>query len=130
HERHLETTLQGRAFAAALQNGWPEPAIDLPDPCPYPIAVGAAAGAHGIALEDAVSVWLQAFVANLSQAAIRLGVTGQAGAVGLVAALEPVVAEAATRAAGSALDDLGSSAVLSEIMSMRHETHYSRLFRT
>ena len=130
HERHLETTLQGKAFAAALRNGWPEPAVDLPDPCPYPIAVGAAAGAHGIPLEDAVSVWLQAFVTNLTQAAIRLGITGQAGAVGLVAALEPVIAGTAKRAAGSTLDDLGSATVLSDIMAMRHETHYSRLFRT
>ncbi|MDW6024628.1 urease accessory UreF family protein [Mesorhizobium sp. BAC0120] len=129
-ERHLETTLQGRAFAAALQNGWPQPAVELPDPCPYPIAVGAAAGAHGIPLEDALPVWLQAFVTNLAQAAIRLGITGQAGAVGLVAALEPVIAETATCAAGSTLDDLGSATVLSEIMSMRHETQYSRLFRT
>jgi urease accessory protein len=130
HERHLETTLQGKAFATALHNGWPGPALDLPDPCPYPIAVGAAAGAHGILLEDALCVWLQAFVVNLTQAAIRLGITGQAGSVGLVAALEPVVAETAKHAAGSTLDDLGSSTVLSDIMAMRHETHYSRLFRT
>jgi urease accessory protein len=129
-ERHLETTLQGAAFAAALRNGWPEPAVDLPDPCPYPVAVGAAAAAHGIALEAALSAWLQAFVANLAQASIRLGITGQAGAVSLVAALEPIIAESAHFAAQSSLDDLGSATVLAEVMSMRHETHYSRLFRT
>ena len=129
-ERHLETTLQGAAFASALRNAWPAPPVSLPEPCPYPVAVGAACGAHWIDLEAALAAYLQAFVANLAQASIRLGVTGQSDAVGLVAALEPVVTETAMRAAQSSLDDLGSAAILSEIMSMRHETHYSRLFRT
>lgn len=129
-ERHQETTLQGAAFAAALHNGWPQPVLDLPNPCPYPVVVGAACAAHGIALETALAVYLQAFVANLAQASIRLGVTGQSGAVGLVAAMEPVVTETAGRAMQSSLDDLGAATILSEIMAMRHETHYSRLFRT
>ena len=93
-------------------------------------AVGAAAGAHGLPLGPALAVLLQAFAANLSQAAIRLGVTGQSGAVSVVAACEGDVLEAASRAANSTLDDLGSATVVSEIMSMRHETHYSRLFRS
>ncbi len=39
------------------------------------------------------------------------------------------VLDTAARAAASGLDDLGSATILSEIMAMRHETHYSRLFR-
>ena len=39
-------------------------------------------------LEPALAVFLQAFAANLAQAAIRLGVTGQNGAVSVIAALE------------------------------------------
>jgi urease accessory protein len=130
-ERHTETTLQGAAFIAAASRGWPHPLLDrLPEPCPYAVAVGALAGAHGLPLEPSLAAFLQAFVANLAQAAIRLGVTGQNGAVGVIAALESIVVDTAGRAAVSGLDDLGSATVLSEIMSMRHETHYSRLFRT
>lgn len=81
-------------------------------------------------MEAALAAFLQAFVSNLAQAAIRLGVTGQNGVVAIIASLENVVVETAARAAGSTLDDLGSATVLSEIASMRHETHYSRLFRT
>ena len=92
--------------------------------------MGAAAGAHGLPLEPALAVFLQAFAANLAQAAIRLGVTGQSGAVSVVAALEGDLTETAGRAANSTLDDLGSAAIISEIMSMKHETHYSRLFRS
>ena len=130
-ERHTETMLQGAAFRVAAVNGWPHPVLDrLPAACPYAVAVGAAAGAHCLPLEPALVVFLQAFVANLAQAAIRLGVTGQSGAMATLAALERDVVEAAGRAASSTLDDLGSVAIVSEIMSMKHETHYSRLFRS
>jgi urease accessory protein len=130
-ERNAETTLQGAAFIAAAKSAWPGPALDmLPDPCPYPVAVGAVAGAHGLPLEAVLAAFLQAFAANLAQAAIRLGVVGQTGAVAVIAALEATIVETAARAAASDLDELGSAAVLSDIMAMRHETKYSRLFRS
>lgn len=130
HERHMETMLQGRAFRDAAK-AWPHPLLEkLPDDCPYPVAVGAVAGAHGIALEDALGAWLHAFVSNLVQAAIRLGVTGQRGGVETLAALEATILETAHRGARSALDDLGSATIMADIMAMRHETQNSRLFRT
>jgi urease accessory protein len=130
-ERHTETTLQGAAFIAAASKGWPHPALEkLPEPCPYAVAVGAFAGVHALPLEPSLAAFLLAFAANLAQGAIRLGVTGQSGVVGVIAALESIVIDTARHAAASDLDDLGSATVLSEIMSMRHETHYSRLFRT
>jgi len=130
-ERHTETTLQGAAFIAAAKSGWPSPALDgLPDPCPYPVAVGAVAGAHGLPIEATLAAFLQAFAANLAQAAIRLGIVGQNAVVAAIAGLEPAIVETAARAAGSGLDDLGSATVLSDIMAMLHETKYSRLFRS
>ena len=45
-------------------------------------------------------------------------------------ALEPVVAAAATRALKTPLDDVGSSALRADLASMRHETQYTRLFRS
>ena len=130
-ERHTETTLQGAAFIAAAKSGWPGPVLDgLPDPCPYPVAVGAVAGVHGLPLDAALAAYLQAFAANLAQAAIRLGVVGQTGAVAVIAGLEPTIVDTAARADRSDLDDLGSATVLSDIMAMRHETKYSRLFRS
>lgn len=127
-ERHRETMLLGSAFVTAA-SAWPHvPA--LPADCPYCIAVGAVAGAHGVALEDALGVFLQAFASGLVQASIRLGVVGQNDAVAIVARLEGPVLETAGRGALSSLDDLGSATLLSEVAAMRHETQYSRLFRT
>ncbi|WP_027167045.1 urease accessory protein UreF [Mesorhizobium sp. WSM3224] len=129
-ERHLETMLQGTAFLQAAA-AWPSPALErLPADCPYCVAVGAVAGSGGIGLPEALSAFLQAFFSNLVQAAIRLGVVGQVDAVALLAGFEPLALANASRAAASSLDDLGGAAFVSDIMAMKHETQYSRLFRS
>lgn len=129
-ERHRESMLQGAAFIAAA-SAWPHPMMQrLPSNIPYCVAAGAILGAHGVEMETAVAAWLQAFSMNLLQAGIRLGVTGQQGAMAVLAALEPSIAEVAHRAARSDLDDLGSAALMSDIMAMKHETQTTRLFRS
>jgi urease accessory protein len=129
-ERHRESMLQGAAFVAAAR-AWPHPLLGrLPADCPYSVAAGAILGAHGVPLETALAAWLQAFSFNLLQAAIRLGVTGQQGAMATLAALEPAILDAARRAENSTMDDLGSATLLSEIAAMKHETQASRLFRS
>lgn len=129
-ERHRETMLQGAAFLKATE-AWPHNAIArLPADSPYSVAVGAVAGAHQVPLQDALVAFLQASTANLVQAAIRLNVIGQSDGVAIVARLaEPLIATAHC-AAASSLDDLGAATVLSDIMAMRHETLYSRIFRS
>jgi urease accessory protein len=122
--------LQGAAFIAATR-AWPQPVLErLPADCPYCIAAGAILGAHQVPLETALAAWLQAFSMNLVQAGIRLGVTGQQGAMAVIAALEPVVLKTARRAENSSLDDLGSATILSDIAAMKHEIQHSRLFRS
>jgi urease accessory protein len=129
-ERHRETMLQGAAFLSAAR-AWPHPLVEeLPADCAYPVSVGGVAGAHGIPLRATLAAFLQAFISNQLQAAIRLSVIGQSDAVRLIAAFELSVSEIAERAANSTLDDLGSATFAAEIASMKHETQYSRLFRT
>jgi urease accessory protein len=120
----------------ARRRGWsragdgPEKPNAVEPGLPYPVAVGAAAAASGIALEPALTAYLHAFVSNLVQAAVRLVPLGQSDGVAALAALEETVLATATRAAASTLDDLGSAAFMSEIVAMRHETQYSRVFRS
>lgn len=129
-ERHRETILQGSAFATAAAEWDPSLVDGLPAECPYCVAVGAVASRQGVPAEQALVGFLQAFAGSQVQAAIRLSVIGQSAGVSLMAAMEPVILNAASRAARSSLDDLGSSTVAAEIASMNHETQYSRLFRT
>ncbi|RUU80650.1 MAG: urease accessory protein UreF [Mesorhizobium sp.] len=129
-ERHTETMLQGAAFLKAAA-AWPNPVLArLPAECAYCVAVGAIAGGNGIALQDALSAFLQTFFSNLVQAAIRLGIVGQSAATALLAGFEPLALATASRAARSTLDDLGGCAFVSDVMAMKHETQYSRLFRS
>ncbi|RRI04523.1 urease accessory protein UreF [Mesorhizobium tamadayense] len=129
-ERHMETMLQGAAFLKAA-SAWQCRALErLPADCPYCVAVGAVAGSHGIGLGDALSAFLQAFFSNLVQAAIRLGVVGQVDATALLAGFEPFALATAARAVNSSLEDIGGAALMSDITAMKHETQYSRLFRS
>jgi urease accessory protein len=130
-ERRLETCAQGAAFALAAA-AWPAPAVQNwgDAPLPYPVAVGMLAAAHDVPEDDATLAYLHAAVANLISAAIRLVPLGQAAGLRAQAALEPAILAtvAATRSAG--LDDLGTACWAADIAAMRHETLYTRLFRT
>ena len=126
-ERQAESLAQGRAFAlAALVWG----GKILPENLPYPVAVGAQAGAHGIGEDDAAAAYLQAFAATLISAAVRLVPLGQTAGLRVLAALEPVVLATMRATRGAGADDLGGCAFRSDLASMRHETQYTRLFRS
>jgi len=134
-ERHLETTAQGNAFIEATRAAWPCAALDrLRDiwdgPVAYPVAVATAAAGHGIAPEPALAAFLQALVANWVSAGVRLIPLGQTDGQRVLAALEDTVAATAQRAAATALDDIGTSAFRADLASARHETQYTRLFRS
>ena len=93
-------------------------------------AFGAAAAQAGVALEDALLGWLQAFAGNLISAGLRLGFVGQTDGQRILAALEPVVAETARAALTRDPADFGAATFAVDLASMAHETQYSRLFRS
>jgi urease accessory protein len=134
-ERRLETTTQGDAFIAAISRSWPCAAVELlraswSGPVAYPVAVAAAAAGHGIPLEEAVEAFSLAFVSNLVSAAVRLGVVGQTDGQRVIASLLSAIRELAGFALDSTLDDLGGCAFRSDLAALRHETQYTRLFRS
>ncbi|NWJ26940.1 urease accessory protein UreF [Rhizobium sp. RM] len=129
-ERYRETLLLGNAFAAAAR-AWPHPVFEhLPKQAPYPITVGAVAGAHGVPLVDAIAAYLHSGVSQVVSAGIRLGIAGQTDGVSILALSEKRVAETAKRAALATLDDLGSATIIADTATMRHETQTTRLFRS
>jgi len=132
-ERHLESMAQGRAFLAAAHAAWPCPAAERlteAGGAPYPVAVAAVAASLRIPLEQALPAYLNAFAANLVSVAVRLVPLGQTAGLQVLASLHPVIAAVAERAEASTLDHLGSATIAAEIAAMRHETQYSRAFRT
>jgi urease accessory protein len=122
-ERRRETLSQGEAFLIAARAWGP---AALGGAVAYPVAAGATAAE--IPIEAALTAWLHAFAANLVSVAVRAVPLGQTDGVAVIAGLEPIILATAARAAVSTLDDLGSSALLSDIAAMRHETLGIRLF--
>ena len=134
-ERFLETTAQGRAFLEATGAAWPCPALARfatawSGPVALPVAVGVACAGHGIACEQSQHAFLHALTANWISAGVRLIPLGQTAGQRVLAALEKNVTAAATRALTTPLAELGSAAFRADIASMRHETQYTRLFRS
>ena len=126
-ERRSETTDLGTAFAAAAAPWSPPP---LPQAPPYPVVLGALAGAHGIDEDATIAAALQAFAANLISAAVRLVPLGQSAGLRVLAALEPTIRHVTDATRIAAPDDIGGCAFRSDLAAMRHETQYTRLFRT
>lgn len=129
-ERWLETTITGDSYVLAARH-WPVDVLeDLPQPCPYPVAVGAIAAAHGIGLVDTLVAWLTATVHGQVSVAVRLVPLGQSDGLRVMAALEPRVADLAASAAAASLADIGAIAYAADIAQMRHETLEPRIFRS
>jgi urease accessory protein len=135
-ERHLESTAQGNAFLEAVTAAWPNAALDEASAVlngiavPYPVAVATAAAAHDIPLTPALTAMLTAFVANIVSAGVRAIPIGQSAGQKIIAALAPIVVEIGHAAQPMSLDDLGGAALRADIASMKHETQYTRLFRS
>jgi urease accessory protein len=134
-ERFLETTAQGRAFFDTTRAAWPSAALERlasawDGPLAYAIAVGAASAGHGIAVEPAVAAYLQGVAANLVSAGMRLVPLGQTDGQRIIARIEPLIAATVARALACPLDEIGSATFRADIASMRHETQYTRLFRS
>jgi urease accessory protein len=134
-ERQLETSTQGRAFIETSRAAWSCEGLDeiiaaCGERIVYPVAVGLVGAAHGIPLEPALHAFLHAVVSNWISAGSRLIPLGQTDSQRVLAWLEPDVAATAKRAMSASPDDLGSATFRADLASLRHETQYTRLFRS
>lgn len=135
-ERHLETTQQGAAFLMTVRATWPDPHVDhLVEAAgnvvwTYPVVLGLAAACQGVPLIAAAEGLIAAFAANLVSAAVRAIPLGQTDGQRVIARLAPLTARLAGEAINASLDEVGGAALAADIASMRHETQYTRLFRS
>jgi urease accessory protein len=136
-ELALEATQQGESFFQAIGDAWP---VDVgrwrkalaasgirP---PYPVAVACAAAVACVPLADALSAYLHAFAANLVSAAVRAIPLGQTDGQRALASLEAEIAAAAAVGPDRPLDEAGGAALAVDALSFRHETQYTRIFRS
>jgi urease accessory protein UreF len=134
-ERQLETASQGRAFIDIARAAWDADGLEAMvvacrGPLVYPVAVGVVAALHGVPLAPTLHAFLHAIVSNWISAASRLVPLGQTDSQRVLVRLEAAVAATAERALHATLDDLGSATFRADLAGLRHETQYTRLFRS
>jgi urease accessory protein len=134
-EAALESTQQGAAFLGTTRAAWPDMALDEfalrrgEAPIALTIAFAVASAGH-IERASALAAMLAGFAANLVSAGVRLIPLGQTDGQRAVAELAPVVQAVVAHALDCPLDELGTAAPMVDWTGMRHETQYTRLFRS
>jgi len=134
----LESSQQGMACLWTLRRVWPDELLDQLSELlskqnlspALAVVHGVASAKQGLPANLALPAFLQSYVANLVTAGVRLVPLGQTDGQRAIASLEQVVLAATDEATGATVDDLGSAAFMVDLASMRHETQYTRLFRS
>ena len=133
-ELRLETAQQGSSFLDAMLGAWPHPALTEAaqrlDEVAYPVAVGLAAAAHAVPLAAATRAFLAAFAQNLVSASLRLAPSGQNAGLRILSGLAPRLSALAAEILHLGTDDIAGSTFRADLGSFRHETQYTRLFRS
>lgn len=134
-ERHLEATAQGWAFVDVTCRTWESPTLEclrarFEGEIPYPVAVGVACADHGIPLAQGLHAYGHALAANLISAGVRLIPLGHSDGQRALKAIEACVHVVAEAAPATTLADLSGTVILADIAAMKHETQYTRLFRS
>jgi urease accessory protein len=103
------------------------PALDAPT---YTAAFAIACARLGIARSEGLTAYLWAWTENQVLVAVKTVPLGQQAGQAMLFGLHAAVQRAVAVADGLADDELGTAAVGFALLSARHETQYSRLFRS
>jgi urease accessory protein len=104
-----------------------EPRLESPTYC---AAFALACARLGIARDEGLAAYLWAWTENQVLVAVKTVPLGQQAGQAMLSALRADVADAVAAAAALGDDDLGSAPIAFALHSARHETQYSRLFRS
>ena len=96
----------------------------------YPVALGKAGAFFKIPLEQLLIIFMQSFVSNLINVGIKHIPLGQSDGQKILIKLLPIVKELALNYKNHEIDDIGTSAFISDLTSMYHETLNNRIYQT
>lgn len=134
-ELRRETEQMGwslRQLCASLE--WGDAArratLDAMTPIAQPSAFAFAAFAHDAATDAALAAYAFGWVENQAAAALKAVPLGQLAGQRIIVALRSAIDAAVTRALATSPEDINTFAPQLGILSARHESQYSRLFRS
>jgi urease accessory protein len=130
----LESSQQATACLNTLRRVWSDRILDLFLEAQFQpvlaVVLGARSARERIPASVALPAFLHSYVANLVIAGVRLIPLGQTDGQLALAELEHAVLYASAQGTCATLDDLGSAGFMVELVSIAHETQYTRLFRS
>ena len=126
-ERWIETSNLGKAFCKNIRENW---GYKIDKNLAYPIAIGKAGLYFKIPLEKLLIAFLQSFVSNLINVGIKHIPLGQSEGQKILINFLPVIEKQTNIYKIAKVSDLGSSAFLSDLSSMYHETLNNRIYQT
>jgi urease accessory protein len=136
-EFRLQTEQMGRSLQAWAQSlgepgegVWQRLQSAHLQPPSYPVAMACAAAASGAPLADSLAGFAFGWAENMVQAAIKSVPLGQSAGQRMLARLVHEIPDAVAQAQSLGDDDRQAFTPLLALLSARHETQYSRLFRS
>ena len=134
HEMRLQTEQMGRSLVDWLRNQAQADAARLAIcaalPPTWPLAFALALHTHQAPVRDGLLASAFGWAENMVQAALKSVPLGQRSGQRILAALSAAIPEAVSHAMGLSDDARQAFAPRLAILSARHETQYSRLFRS
>ncbi|CAN1543497.1 UreF Urease accessory protein UreF [Burkholderiaceae bacterium] len=134
HEMRLQTEQMGRSLVDWLRNQAQADAARLSIcaalPPTWPLAFALALHTHQAPVRDGLLASAFGWAENMVQAALKSVPLGQRSGQRILAALSAAIPEAVSHAIGLSDDTRQAFAPRLAILSARHETQYSRLFRS
>ena len=126
-----ESEMQGDAFLQTVRTGWPHQLLDQFNELregrpPLAVSAGFCCGVHEIPAQAALAFYLQEFTNSIISAGQRAIPIGQSDAQKIIADIGDAVMYAAHRT----YSEPTTATPALEIYSMRHESQYSRVFRS
>jgi len=136
-ELRLQTEQMGRSLADWLRNQHQGDVARMPAvqalaalPPTYPVAFALAASTTEASVYDVLLAFAFGWAENMVQAALKSMALGQSAGQRILAKLAQAIPEAATHALALPDGERQAFSPMLAILSARHETQYSRLFRS
>ena len=126
-ERWIETKQLGNAFCKNIKDNW---SFNVGNNLAYPVAIGKAGAFFKIPLEQLLITFMQSFVSNLINVGIKHIPLGQSDGQKILVKLLPNIRKLALKYKECEIDDIGTSAFISDLTSMYHETLNNRIYQT
>jgi len=126
-ERWIETSNLGKAFCKNIKDNW---GYKIDTNLAYPVAIGRSGSYFKIPLEKLLIAFLQTFVSNLINVGIKHIPLGQSEGQKILINSLPFIEKQANIHKFMKVNNLGSSAFLSDLSGMYHETLNNRIYKT